>query len=472
MKRFWLVLLSLGLIVAFSTSAFAVDVKINGEYYVGGLYLNKVAVADNTGAANPNSAFFYQRLRVGTDFVVSDCLKLVTRFDAMERIWGKERTIRTTDATGIFGSPLPSLNTYNLDAGANTLESENIALEVAYLNYVSPIGLFQVGYMENKVWGTTWGNNGTGPTAGQIKYFVPVGPVTLVAAYAKEEEHNASAYFPISDVISGSPSSTRTDRDANSYRLGAIYNFKGNKVAGEAGALFIYQRDASQRGLGLGAYLTNAYTIMPYFKAKVGPVALQGELNYIWGELIDRETPTGMPLDVDIESLSFYLDAVADFGMFNVGGTLAYAQGDNDGLADGKFKSLAKGGRDFNPCLIMFNTDTVVDWTGALAGWNGTAVGGQMTNAWLYQLRAGVNPTKQLAALMSVSYAAADKKAGMANSTMGFEVDVTGTYKISNNLSYMLGVGYLFTGDYYKGAFAGQDAQDDFILINKLTLNF
>jgi Skp family chaperone for outer membrane proteins len=41
MKRIWLLLLSLGLIIAFSASAFAVDVKVSGEFYVGGLYLNK-----------------------------------------------------------------------------------------------------------------------------------------------------------------------------------------------------------------------------------------------------------------------------------------------------------------------------------------------------------------------------------------------------------------------------------------------
>jgi len=44
MKRFWLVLLSLGLIMAFSASAFAVDVRVSGEFYVAGLYLNKTAL--------------------------------------------------------------------------------------------------------------------------------------------------------------------------------------------------------------------------------------------------------------------------------------------------------------------------------------------------------------------------------------------------------------------------------------------
>ncbi len=41
MKRFWLVLLSLGLIAAFSTQAMAVDVKFSGEYYAAGMYLDK-----------------------------------------------------------------------------------------------------------------------------------------------------------------------------------------------------------------------------------------------------------------------------------------------------------------------------------------------------------------------------------------------------------------------------------------------
>ena len=44
MKKFWLILLSLGLIMAFSASAFAVDVKVSGEFDVGGLYLNKTTL--------------------------------------------------------------------------------------------------------------------------------------------------------------------------------------------------------------------------------------------------------------------------------------------------------------------------------------------------------------------------------------------------------------------------------------------
>jgi hypothetical protein len=38
----------------------------------------------------------------------------------------------------------------------------------------------------------------------------------------------------------------------------------------------------------------------------------------------------------------------------------------------------------------------------------------------------------------------------------------------------MLGAGYFFTGDYFKGTdiASSSKVEDDFILINKLTLNF
>jgi len=38
MKRLFLVLLSLGLVMVFSTSVFAADVKFSGSFYAAGMY--------------------------------------------------------------------------------------------------------------------------------------------------------------------------------------------------------------------------------------------------------------------------------------------------------------------------------------------------------------------------------------------------------------------------------------------------
>jgi hypothetical protein len=444
MKRFWLVLLSLGLVMAFSVSAFAVDVKVSGEYYIAGLYLDKVSLKD-TPATNYDTAFLFQRMRIGTDFIVDDSLKLVTRFDAMEREWGMRGGADVDPNTG---------------AGSTTISprtQENIEFDLVYVNYTSPIGLFQAGYLEDYTWGTIWGNRATGPTAGQIKYFLPIGPVTMVFAYAKESDLSYSA----KQTTMG-----WDDRDYDSYRVGPIYKFKTDAVAGEAGLLFIFNDIRNQRGALVNPYRQEGYVFQPYFKTTIGSVFLQGELNYYTGKR-DFETSPSQ----DIDSLSFWLDGDAKFGIFGVGGSLAFVQGDKD-TTDSKINNALTGGRDWDPCLIMFNNTVLNSWAGAITGYAPTAVNGEMSNAWFAQVRGNVTPDAEskFTAGMSLSYAFADKDLG-SGTDRGWEVDVTGTYKITNNLSYMLGVGYLKTGDYYKISDANS-INDDYLVINKLTLKF
>jgi len=140
MKRFALILLALGLVAAFSTTVFALDVKFSGEYYAAGMYLDKTSLNKDSYlkgtppaivASNVSTAFYYQRLRVKTDFIVSPGLKLITRFDAMERIWGANRS--------------PVGTTLAADSAGTRAENENIAFDWAYVEYKSPIGLFSAG---------------------------------------------------------------------------------------------------------------------------------------------------------------------------------------------------------------------------------------------------------------------------------------------------------------------------------------
>ena len=453
MKKLWLVLLSLGLVMAFSVSALAVDVKFSGEYYAQGMYLDRTNLLDESDGNDPSTAFFFQRFRLGTDFIVSPCLKLVTRVDIMERVWEPDNTGKNSVGTVVA---------QNIDTDAR-----NVDWDIAYINYVSPIGLFQVGYMEDYVWGTVWGNRTTGPTTGQIKYFVPIGPVTMVFAYAKEDENDYSIQYP--GVLA-------EDIDQDSFRVGPIFNFKSDAVAGEAGVLFTYDPVRQYRTLPLtpatAPFKQDVYTIQPYFKAKFGPVSMQGELNYAFGE---RDYETDLVDDQDINSLSAWLDADANFGLFSVGGSLAYVQGDDD---PNEINNQLTGGRDWNPCLIMGNNNMFYSWIGPIGGAVATttatpfknSVDGELNNVIFGQIRGSVTPIPELTAGMSISMAQADEDFG-GDSDKGFEVDLTGTYKITNNLSYMLGLGYYFTGDFYKGT-TDADLDDDYVVLNKLTLSF
>jgi hypothetical protein len=474
MKKFWLVLLSLGLVMAFSVSAFAVDVKVSAEYYAAGLYLNKTQTWEGHDAnpgqevINPSTAFFYQRLRVGTDFVVSPCLKLVTRFDAMERIWG-----------GARGEDTFKLENSSMSAGTRT-ENQNIAFDLAYIDYTSPIGQFKVGYRPEMVWGTIFADRANGTPTGQIQYIKNAGPFTFAAMYSKIVDNSWSA-------VSTGINATRTDRDADAYKLGGIYNFKG----GEAGALLLYYRDATCRGRACDSYLSNVYIFDPYVKAKIGPVAIQAEAQYYFGDAAKYEGYATGDTNISIGALSVFVDAAANFGMFNVGGSFAYLSGDDPNTEDKlegssdyiyEHKIINTGGLDWNPCLLMFNNDLRY-WAKPDPSGSGHAYksfASEMQNAWFFQGRIGVKPTPQWDILLAVSYATADKKPeDFQGGTYGTEFDITGTYKITNNLSYMLGAGYLFVGDYFKGdcesyggTSIGPKVVDDFILINKLTLTF
>jgi hypothetical protein len=448
MKKLWLILLSLGLVMAFSVSAFAVDVKVSGEYYAAGLYLDKTNVKDDDTANS--TAFFYQRLRVGTDFVVSPSLKLVTRFDAMERIWGGQRS-------PVDGGTTPA--TLALDSAGTRAENENIAVDWAYVNYVAPVGTFDVGYMNSGATGTIFGNSAV--PAGRIKYYSPLikDAININADITKLTDKSASAVT----------SANATDLDKDAYAIEGVYNFKNDKASGKAAFKIAYTRDATKRVSG--QYKQTYFTFTPWAIAKIGPVALQAEINWATGDDSDYDTATG---DVDLDNLSAFVDATATFAPVYVGATVAYVSGDDPDTNDKKEGGTLKGGRDWNPCLIMFNYYDTYNWGGAISGYD-SVVNDAMGNAWFFQGRVGVRPTPQLYTILAIAYATADEKpTGYANSNYGTEVDITGTYKITNNLSYMLGAGYLFTGDYYKGknTQGNNDVDNDFIVLNKLTLSF
>jgi hypothetical protein len=456
MKRFWLILLSMGLIMAFSVSAFAVDVKISGEFYAAGLYLNKTAIVNDdvytknvlTTKADESTAFFYQRLRVETDFIISPSLKLVTRFDALERIWGGARSAAGT--------------TLAIDSAGTRAENENVAIDWAYINYVSPIGTFEVGYMNYGATGTIFGNSYY--PAGRIKYYSPLisNYFNINADITKIKDQSDSA------VTSANGTSLDvTDADNDVYTIEGTYTWK----EGKAGLKAQYYRSAATRPDASGDYKSTYFQFTPYAIAKVGPVALQTEFIYATGNSNEYDQPNSKT-DVKLENFAGWIDATATFAPIYVGGTIAYVSGDDPGTADKKEGGTLTGGRDWNPCLIMFNYYDAANWVGAISGYD-SQVTGPMSNAWFGQGRVGVKPIPQLDAMLSVSYATADKKPkNFVSGTYGWEIDVTNTYKITNNLSYMLGVGYLFTGDYYKGTGVNNKVTDDYMLLNKLTLSF
>ncbi len=440
MKRFWLVLLSLGLVMAFSASAFAVDVKVSGSYFAAGVYLDKIKLDEQTAANEGQStAFYFTRLRVGTELVVAPGLSLITRFDALERVFGQTRTAPST--------------TLQTNSAGTQAENENIAFDYAYLKYDSPIGTFQVGAQPGGVYGPVFGNSEE--PRYRVKYISnDYSGFKWTATIEKNKDNSYSA------VNTGS---TTTDADMDTYYL--TFDYKKQNWA--VGLLYGYTVDNSLRQIS--QLKVKKHRFDPYFTGVFGPVKLQAELLYDVGTYdYDDATP-----DKDISSFAGWIDAVATFGPVYVGGTFAYAQGDVD-ANDDKVHNTVNGGMDWSPTLIMWNEDRA-RYVGTITS---TAVGANNAfdatfgNAFLYQLRVGVKPVEKLDVCFAVSYARRDKAPDTYDKDLGWEFDLTGSYKITNNLSYMLGAGYLITGDYFKGANQATGVENNYMIINKLALTF
>jgi len=291
---------------------------------------------------------------------------------------------------------------------------------------------------------------------------VPIGNLMIVAAIEKGLETSVG-------VNLGSWS----DADANIYDLGAIYKFKG----GDAGIMFQHVENSSTRTLPAVPTVTGPYKLQftvanPYVRATSGPVFFEAEAAYYWGSAKMDQTVTGVP-DQDVEEFAFFGHARVNLAPIYLGGYFGFATGDDPNTKDkseGGWLKTTKAGRDFMPCLMLFNDDYATQFAGA----KGVAsLGSYMDNMSFYQVYVGAKPTDKMDIKVSYSYATAEKAPkGYISKKFGQEIDLTASYKIYDNLSYMIGTAYFITGDYFKGTDSATKIDNDYLLLNKLTLSF
>ena len=469
MKKLWIVLLSVALIMAFTMPVCAADVKFSGSYTAQGIYDNNRALLKDGGASVAN---IWQRLRVQTDFQIQEGLKLTTRFDAMEKIWGASRSA-TPNAT---------------NSGGNDQESENIKFEHVYVSANLWGGLLRVGYQQQSVFGTSFGDAGDTTYGPRIRYDYVIGPWTLIALWDKIEGTQYYSSLGPSGNAGVNGSLYQTDATNEKYVGAFMYNWsKGN-----AGLLFYYYLKSSTANFAGGpssadtGYKGQYWIFDPYFKAQLGPVYLEGEVLYATGKVKKYEVSGGGTTpaspDVTVDALAAYLSGTIDFAPMYAGLTLIYVAGDDKGTVDKDENGGLSGGPDFNPCLLLFNYD-LGRWNGSLGSGSGAAgQSGGIVNAAMAQIFVGVKPIPKLDVKASYTIAQADKDGyssnaayvagGWQSKNYGNELDITATYKIYDNLSYMVGFAYLWAGDYFKGTSSTAAVDNDYLVTHKLTLTF
>lgn len=472
MKKSLVLFMALALALAFAVPATAADVKFSGSYYAQGWYASNPSLVDpnSPGASTIPKANQYgaayigavsdysQRFRLGMEFKVAEGLYLFTRFDAMERVWADD-----VNAAG-NGS-------INVASGERSMR-----WEIAYLTYTSPIGQWRVGYMISGVWGTVFGD--TTEYYPSITYILPVKNWAFIAKVEKRGEDSPNPNTPAKAAAPAA--GPGNDRDHDRYYLAV--NYDGDKV--DWGILYRYIRNAAGRVLEnplMDDGVARFHTLNPYIIAQLGPVKLQGELGWVTGKMPSLKPGFAVPTSTDVTSWGVGIFADATFGPVAVGLTGAWAQGDDPSTKDTIEGYGIDGGEDYNPTLILWNSNTFyTKFVGQNRGFVTSANSGytpyepaKITNAWLFQLRAGVNPTAKLNIAASWTWAKADKTpTNFIGDAYGNEVDLTATYKLMDNLSYMVGLGYFMPGDYFKATNASAELQSNYLLTHKLTFTF
>lgn len=486
MKKLLVVLLSLGLIVAFSTAASAVDVKFGGSYYLVGVYESNPALRGSDYAYS--HAFFYQRYRLQPVFVIAEGLSTTFRFDAMEKQWGNNNWGGAVDDN-------PQTNPQVPVAKPPRGEQANFEFERGWVTFTTGIGMFLVGYQNVDDWGTDYGDYSN--TRPRIQFATKFGPVTLALTYEKLFESDtagpnvAAAY----NTTTGYPYYTNADNDT--YAISATYNGKGF----EAGLLYKYyllNTLANNAGTGAGLNVDRPHGISqtrnllsPYMKGTFGPLYIEGEAQYWFGKYAQYEAPIAGVQDVDLSAWGAYVKGKYQFGPAYVGALFSYASGDDFGDKTKNTINPGGAGTNFQPALILLN-DALRAWTlrdslaasgtAFVSNGVGAAIGANAPtsnkyNSLIYSAFVGVDPTPKLNVEANLIYATVDKTQLSATTEavdkkLGTEIDIKATYKIYDNLTYMVGAGYLWAGDYWKGTNANAQIDNNYILQNQLTLSF
>jgi hypothetical protein len=236
--------------------------------------------------------------------------------------------------------------------------------------------------------------------------------------------------------------------------------------------------------------VANFYELAPYVQLNYGPFAFEGEFRYVWGK-VDYD---GAVTDVDRKGYDLYLMGKYTMGAFYGGLEFAWITGDDPNTTD-KSEAGQTGGGSWDP-LLMFGNQWFLKYQGALGNpsvlsntataanrtdFNTFTIGEYETNLVMFKPFVGWKVNPQLEIVAQFAWLKADQKprvggvpggAQFLSDDYGKEFDIYANYKIYNNLTYTVGFGYFWTGDYFKGAVSTTEITDNWMLMNALNLAF
>jgi len=431
MKKISMIGFTLALAMLITVPAMALDTTFSGEYRVRGFLKDSPTLrADDAGTTHMDA-----RIRVKTEFKISDDIKLVTRFDALDnKVWGL--------------------------ADHDNGDKNNIDFDRAYINFKTKLGIFEIGRMQAKTWGNKFADAYT--DRDRIKYILPLGDLTVVAVYGKKisTDHDSSAV---------------ADGDYDGYSLAGVYKMKN----GVTGLLLHLESNMTDIGAPAGDSVDKKeFFVNPFVDITImDNIKLLGELKYQFGEW-DYDNRA----DDDIARFAANIEATAGLGAFSVTGGYAYVSGDANGDADNEQTWFMGGvGGDWDRIWILTNNE---DRSYTNLGGLGNLTDGSNPfdpnvddaaaryGAKIAYLGGNISPMEGLDVGLLVALSKAEDVPAGWSDEHGMEWDLTLSYKIYDNLSYNFIAAFLAAGDFWKRDDPSVDLENTYSLYQQLKLKF
>ena len=427
MKKCLLICAVLCCAFAIAAPATALETKFSGEYFVKGFYNTNATLNDD----DATDAYMTMRMRVRTDFYISDNLNITTRFDALDNIrWGSDEP---------------------QDDGG-----ENIDWDRAFMTITGEYGLFNVGRMNGGTWGTLF--NDTDTERDRIKYVKSFGDLTVIAIYEKNVEGDEGV-----DV---------SDQDRDTYYIAPYYKMENATF----GVLTGYVNNKSNPD-----QTDQFFAVIPYAVSQFGPFGLQGELRY--NGFGDRDFDDPALEDRDFENLTWNIEGSFSMDMFKFELGWVHVDGQGDETDDIVGYGAAIGD-DWEKVWILTGStdDTTAAALGGLGNLSetGSAAGGPLAQhgADIFYGGVTVMPMEGLDVGLLVAYAQTDEDTNAVgvdvDDEYGWEYDLRMNYKIYDNLTYSLIAAYFDAGDFWVEAGGVEDGnlEDNFHLYHVLSMTF
>jgi len=452
MKKFFLIFVVAMAVVALTAPAMA-DMKVTTKGYmqVQGLSANNNIVGRDIAGNRYDStnSYYNMEMVIKPIFHINDKVRIHNKVRIMERNFTGTAAGQNYLNAGASGSGAGggAYNHYRLYGNA----TNNFWWEHCYMSFPLVGGTLYVGRMSGGNWAYPFAD--LDQDRDRIKYIKRFTPWLLgLAVIGKRAENDGGVFAPVGGAAPGGAGTTSFEQgeaDQDGYAIGFVITPSKNLFIKPL-FYWIKQKNASPPGL---TNQMDAFQIVPAVMWKIGAFRLDAEYVWVGGEV---ETPAGVS-DMDIDQDALWIQGTYTAGPAEL--SLAYWWIEGDGqnpltAVNPDAKRFVTVGATFQPLLLLFSEDMGYLWNSVGVS-NGSVNNNSGFSSFYLRGTYKISDSMKISAVLG--YVEADEMVAgthwdgirSADEEIGWEFDMTFAWKFMPNMTYMIDMGYLWTGDYY-----------------------